>query len=224
MKTEAGWKRSGEQAGQQVATCFAVLFLLRNTQKTIGELKSADAIGGYGLANVAEIGVKDGKLIDKSQVTSVEDALKLLEDNKTGGEDRMLADRMVLDDDPKKKKEQLNRFARMLRNPDTRARRIAAKLLGRGDDLDFAPDLIFALSEGEKDSQVLRIAETRFGFSVDNSTATNFPRRGRLRLKIELQPSSIGKLGFSAFVPITSLSTSRSLPHEKRSQSSFGRT
>jgi hypothetical protein len=149
-----------DPSGPVASTCFAVLYLLRNTQKAIGELKTADSIGGYGLANVADVGFIDGKLVDKSQVTSVEDAIKLLETSSQGStEDRLLADRLVLDNDPQKKKEQLNRFARMLRSPDTRARRIAAKILGRGDELDFAPDLIFALSEGEKDSQVLRLAE-----------------------------------------------------------------
>lgn len=176
-----GGKGPRDQAGPTVATCFAVLFLLRNTQKTIGELKSAESVGGYGLANVADIGVKDGKIIDKSQVTSVEDALKLLEDNKAaGGEDRMLADRMVLDTDPKKKKEQLNRLARMLRNPDTRARRIAAKLLGRGDDLDFAPDLIFALSLGEKDNQVVRIAENSLRILSRQLDTVKIPREGTI--------------------------------------------
>ncbi len=165
-------------------------------------MKSADAIGGYGLANVAEIGVKDGKLIDKSQVTSVEDALKLLEDNKTGGgEDRMLADRMVLDDDPKKKKEQLNRFARMLRNPDTRARRIAAKLLGRGDDLDFAPDLIFALSEGEKDSQVLRIAENSLRILSRQLDSYKLPKEGPITIKDRVAAEQHWKAWFLSIRP-----------------------
>jgi Squalene-hopene cyclase C-terminal domain len=149
-----------DPSGPEASTCFAILFLLRNTQKTIGDLKSADSVGGYGLNNVAEVGFVDGKLVDKSQVTSIEDAIKLLESNQDGStEDKLLADRMVLDADPKKRKEQLNRFARLLRSPDARARRVAAKLLGRGDDLDFVPDLIFALSEGEQDGQVLRLAE-----------------------------------------------------------------
>jgi hypothetical protein len=168
-----------DPSGPVASTCFAVLYLLRNTQKAIGELKTADSIGGYGLANVADVGFVDGKLVDKSQVTSVEDAIKLLETSSQGStEDRLLADRLVLDNDPQKKKEQLNRFARLLRSPDTRARRIAAKILGRGDDLDFAPDLIFALSEGEKDTQVLRLAENSLRILSRQLDTAKLPMEG----------------------------------------------
>ncbi len=165
--------------GPKISTSFAILFLLRNTQKSIGDLKTADSVGGYGLTNVAEVGFVDGKLVDKSQLTSIEDAIKLLESNQEGStEDKLLADRMVLDPDPKKKKGQLNRFARLLRSPDTRARRVAAKLLGRGDDLDFVPDLIYALSEGEQDGQVLRLAENSLRILSRQLTTYILPREG----------------------------------------------
>ena len=176
-----GWGVEGDSdpGGCETATCFSILFLLRNTQKSIGDIKTADSVGGYGLGNVAEVGFIDGKLVDKSQVSSIEDAIKLLEDSKDGStEDKLLADRMALDTDPKKKREQLNRFARLLRSPDARARRVAAKLLGRGDDLDFAPDLIFALSEGEQDGQVLRIAENSLRILSRQLTTYILPREG----------------------------------------------
>jgi len=163
------------------ATSFAILFLLRNTQKSIGDLKIADSVGGSGLSglNVADVAFVDGKVVDKSQVTSIEDAMKLLEsEQENSPQDQLLADRMKLDADPVKRKEQLYRFARLLRSPDTRARRIAAKLLGRGDDLDFVPDLIFALSEGEKDGQVLRLAENSLRILSRQLTTYILPREG----------------------------------------------
>lgn len=177
-----GWgvdEKDLDPAGSEAATCFSILFLLRNTQKAIGDLKSADSVGGYGLSNVADVGVVDGKIVDKSQVTSIEDAMKLLEGSHDGStEDKLLADRMALDLDPIKRKEQLNRFARLLRSPDARARRVAAKLLGRGDDLDYAPDLIFALSEGEQDGQVLRIAENSLRILSRQLTTYILPNDG----------------------------------------------
>ena len=176
-----GWGVGSDQdtGGSEVATCFSILFLLRSTQKAIGDIKTADSVGGYGLGNVADVGFVDGKLVDKSQVSSIEDAIKLLEDSKDGStEDKLLADRMALDPDPKKKREQLDRFARLLRSPDARARRVAAKLLGRGDDLDFAPDLIFALSEGEQDGQVLRIAENSLRILSRQLSTYILPREG----------------------------------------------
>ncbi len=88
-------------AGASADTCFAVLFLLRNTQKAIGDIKSGESVGGMGLGNVADVGAVDGKLVDKSRVTSIEDAMKLLESPNGGGsETTRLADRIVLDTDP----------------------------------------------------------------------------------------------------------------------------
>lgn len=153
QSTTGGWAVNPDfdADGPEASTCFAILFLLRNTQKAIGEIKEARNIGGFGLQNVADVAMLDGKVVDKSQVTSIEDALKLLEDSKEGStENKLLADRIVLDPNPKVRKEQLNRFARLLRSKDGVSRRIAAKLLGRGDDLDFVPDLIYALSDPDK--------------------------------------------------------------------------
>jgi hypothetical protein len=178
---DGGWgvEADADPVGEVAASCFAILYLLRNTQKAIGDLNSADSVGGYGLSNVANVGFIDGKIIDKSQVSSVDDALKLLESSSQGStEDRMLGDRLALDSDPTKRKEQLNRFSRLLRSPDTRARRVAAKILGRGDDLDYAPDLIFALSEGEKDPQVLRIAENSLRILSRQLDSVKIPKDG----------------------------------------------
>jgi hypothetical protein len=145
--------------GVEVATCLSILYLLRTTQKAIGELKEGSNIGGYGLGDISSVGVINGKVVDKSQVTSIEDALSLLETNKEGSvEDTALSSRIVLDADPAKRKAQLSRFARMLGAGNSwSARRLGAKILGRGDDLDFVPDLIFALGDG--DQVVQRTAE-----------------------------------------------------------------
>ncbi len=150
---------SVDPGGVETATCLSILFLLRTTQKSIGELKEATNTGGYGLGDISSVGVINGKVVDKSQVTSIEDALSLLETNKEGSvEDTALSNRIVLDADPAKRKAQLSRFARMLGAGNSwSARRLGAKILGRGDDLDFVPDLIFALGDG--DQVVQRTAE-----------------------------------------------------------------
>jgi hypothetical protein len=189
QKEQAGDGSWGEtdSGGAQASTCFAILFLLRSTQKSIGDLKSADSVGGFGLANVADVGLVDGKLVDKAKVSSIEDALSILEQSSSGNvNEKLLAERLTLDPDPKKKKDQLNRFARMLRSPDARARRIAAKMIGRGDDLDFAPDLIYALSEGEQDSQVLRTAESSLRLLSRQLDTNKLPSDGTITVKDRL--------------------------------------
>ncbi len=150
---------SVDPGGVETATCLSILFLLRTTQKSIGDLKEGTNTGGYGLGDISSVGVINGKVVDKSQVTSIEDALSLLETNKEGSvEDTALSNRILLDADSAKRKAQLSRFARMLGAGNSwSARRLGAKILGRGDDLDFVPDLIFALGDG--DQVVQRTAE-----------------------------------------------------------------
>jgi len=149
---------SQDKGGAQAATCFSILFLLRTTQKAIGDLKESNNKGGQGLGNVADVAKIDGKVVDKSKITNVDEMLKMLESNKEGSpDDKQLADRIPLESDPKARKEQLNRFSRMLRSPSYSSRALASKILGRGDDLDYVPDLIYALSD--PDSRVPLIAE-----------------------------------------------------------------
>jgi hypothetical protein len=166
---------SVDPGGVETATCLSILFLLRTTQKSIGDLKEATSAGGYGLGNVAEVTSVDGKVVDKSKVTNVDDMLKMLENSKGDSpEDKLLADRIPLETEPKAKKEQLNRFSRMLRSPSYAARALAAKILGRGDDLDYVPDLIYALSD--PDPNVPLIAENSLGILSRQMTNAVLPK------------------------------------------------
>ena len=141
-------------------TAFAILFLIRSTQKAIGTLNEAYYVGNDSLpddlTNISSLG---GKVVQKTATTSIDDALKMLEkDGKAGNEGKLVSDKIPLSSDPKKRKEELNRFVRLLNAKDAEVRRIAAKLLGRGDDLEMVPALIYALST-DPDSDVARIAE-----------------------------------------------------------------
>jgi len=141
-------------------TCFAVLFLIRSTQKAIGSLNEAYVVGGQDLPDdlnsVTAIG---GKVLSKSTTTSVDDALKMLEqDGKGNMEGKLAPDKMLLASDPKQRKEQLNRFARLLNTKDPEFRKVAAKMLGRGDDMDVVPALIFTVST-DPNAEVARTAE-----------------------------------------------------------------
>ena len=144
----------------EACTSFALLFLIRSTQKAIGALNEAYVVGGQGLPDdLTSIKADKGKVISKTSTTSIDDALKMLEeDGKDDKEDKLVPDRMKLDSDPKKRKDQLNRFVRLLNAKEAKTRKIAAVLLGRGDDLDVVPALIFTLST-DPDSDVCRVAE-----------------------------------------------------------------
>lgn len=143
----------------EICTSFAVLFLIRSTQKTIGTLNEAYVVGGIGLPDdVSAISAAGGKVMSRTATTSIDDALKMLEtEGKSDSEDALMAEKIILSTDPTQRKAQLNRFARLLSAKEARTRKVAAKLLGRGDDLDQVPALIYALTD--PDDQVPHIAE-----------------------------------------------------------------
>ncbi len=137
----------------ELATAFAILYLTRATQKAIGSLNEGLVRGGIGLPeDVSDISEMDGKIVDNAKISSFEEILKLLEsEDPTKVQEVVVTDRLKLEKDPRGRKEQLNRLSRLLRSRDVKARRAAAKLLGRGDDMDFVPSLIFALDDGDRE-------------------------------------------------------------------------
>ena len=162
----------------QTATSLAILFLIRSTQKAIGELKEAIAIGGNELpADLAGATMLNGKAVSKNEATSIDDALKMLEDDKKSqGEDKLVAEKIIFSKDPARRKDELNRFSRLLRSKDWQARRVASKVLGRSDDLDMVPELIFALSD--RDTVVNRNAETSLRLISRKLDKYHLPKEG----------------------------------------------
>lgn len=182
--SDGSWGGEGPDAdailGPQVSTCFAVLFLIRSTQKAIGEMKEAVAVGWPELpSDLSTVTMVNGKPVSKNEATNIDDALKMLEDDKKAqGEDRLVAEKIVFSSDPARKKDELNRFARLLRSKDWKARRIAAKVLGRSDDLDVTPDLIFALTD--RDNVVSRNAETSLRLISRQLDKYHLPKEGAI--------------------------------------------
>ncbi len=156
-----GWglKQDSDATPPQVCTSFAILYLIRSTQKAIGNIHEGVMPGGRELPDdPSSLLVVDGKIIDKNKVDSLDDMLKSLEaENASNVPDLVVTDRLKLEKDPKKRSDQLSRLARLVTAGDFQARRVAAKLLGRGDDLGMVPYLIYAL--GDPDPLVPKYAE-----------------------------------------------------------------
>jgi len=163
-----------------VATSFSLLFLIRSTQKAIGDLSEAMNQGiGEIPDDVGSIIISGNKIVNKNATNSIDDALKMLEDDsKMEGEDGLAPDRMLLASDPKQRKEQLNRFVRLLNAKDYKARQIAAKMLGRGDDLDLVPSLIYALTD--PDPRVPFFAEQSLRIISRQLDTYHLPKRDKL--------------------------------------------
>lgn len=172
---------SPEQTPEQVCTAFAVLFLIRSTQKAIGKIGEGVQRGNYGLPkDLANIQSSEGKLIDNTKMDNIEDMINRLETSGLADAPNLqVAPNLKLDKDPKKRRGQLDRLARLMQAQDAKARVTAAKLLGRGDDLDYVPVLLYGLTDpdgptaraSEDSLRILsRRLKTRFLPEVDFAT------------------------------------------------------
>lgn len=141
-------KRLPDVTSNKVSTSFAILFLIRSTQKAIGKLDEGVTFGGYELpTDVSTVKMVGDRLVSDEE-TSVENLLAMLEDDEASKvQIGLLPENLQLTDDPAQRKEQVARLSRLLSSGDYKARQIAAKLLGRTDDINVAPDLIYALTD-----------------------------------------------------------------------------
>lgn len=159
MRTQSpdgSWK-NGMAATPHIDTCFALLFLIRSTQKAIGKLDEGVTFGGYELPkDVSSIRMVGDKIVSNKD-TSVENLLSLMEDEKNYVGEGMLANNMALSKDPAERTQQVARLSRLLDSQNAVARRLSARLLGRSEDLSVVPDLIYALSD--EDPFVPKLAE-----------------------------------------------------------------
>jgi hypothetical protein len=149
---DGSWKSAQPaNATAPVDTAFAVLFLLRGTQKSIKKVEEGIVSGNKGLPDdLSKISLDaSGKVVDEKETPPIENLLKLLEDPDNPDGDLMdeIPTVLTLGDDPAKRAEQVARLRRMAVNGSYQARLTAVKTLGRDRDLDNVPALIFALSD-----------------------------------------------------------------------------
>ncbi len=175
QQSEGDWKNNHERG--PVATSFALLFLIRSTQKTIFTMSQGSLAGGYGLpSDTTDIRVDGTQIKGRPVAAQVTDMLDILE--KDGGgetEGKSLPDNLELSKDPTTRAAQLDRLERLVRGSRSwQARRVAAKLLSRSDELRVVPALIFALSDPDEPVKLyardgLRFLSRRFeGFGMSD--------------------------------------------------------
>lgn len=146
-----GWDVKASTNGA-ISTAFAILFLIRSTQKSLGSGASATTIGGYGFGdNVTDAQLINGQSVTKTPAKSVNEMLSLLESDGADELDgKALQDNAVLPTDPVERSAQLDRLERLVRGSRSwQARRVSSRLLSTSDDLRVVPTLIFGLSDGD---------------------------------------------------------------------------
>ncbi len=140
----------------EVCTAFAILYLIRSTQKTIAKMNEGMLAGGYGLPSNAGSVKRVGNRIVSDETASVDGLLEMMEKNNTDNvEVGLLPENLALSKDPNVRKAQVARLARLLSTKDWKSRRIAAKLLGRSEDINQVPELIYALTDADPEVPVL---------------------------------------------------------------------
>lgn len=182
--TGAWGNKHQDHCPPQVATSFCILYLIRSTQKAIGNLNEGLQAGGYGLPDdVSAMRQVGDKVVGGSSASSIDDLLTMMEedDPKASSEENLL-DNLRLAADPATRRAQLSRLSRILTSADVLnskdylRRRVAARLLSQADDLDFVPAMIYAMSD--PDTRVskyaedgLRLVSRRFDLVVPETTS-----------------------------------------------------
>ena len=173
---DGGWT-DRSQTRPPVSTAFALLFLIRSTQKTIFTMSAGSLQGGYGLPkDTTDIRVDGTQIKGRPVAAQVTDMLDILEKDGAGDtEGKSIPDDLELDTDPAVRASQMDRLERLVRGSQSwQARRVAARLLGKTDELRVVPSLIYALSDPDTSVRRyardgLRFISRRFdGFDLSN--------------------------------------------------------
>ena len=161
QKEHGGWD---DQSGDQCATAFSILFLLRSTQKSIkASLGEGTLVGGRGLsANLANMKMRGGRLVAVvDENTEVDQLLELLEDSDSEKIEGLLnnpAALSVQDVGP----EESRRLEQIVRSGGPEARLLAVRALARTRNLDYVPTLLYAMTD--PDRRVVREARDGLRF------------------------------------------------------------
>ncbi len=145
---KGGWS---SRSGKPCATAFAVLFLLRSTQKSIkANLGQGTLVGGRGLsANLARMKMRRGRLVTEEQPTEIDKFLGMLDGDASASLDALVNDPTALqvnDVGP----EQARRLQQLVKSGQPAGRILAVRALSKMQDLDYAPTLIFAMTDPDK--------------------------------------------------------------------------
>ncbi|MCH8839155.1 MAG: HEAT repeat domain-containing protein [Planctomycetes bacterium] len=150
-------------AGAPCETAFAILFLLRSTQKSIkASLGEGTLVGGRGLsADLSRMKMRGGRLVTEQKPMEVDKLLDMLEGSGNESLEALMSDSTVLRVDNVGPEEAV-RLQQIVKSGQPEARLLAVRTLGRMRDLDYVPTLLYAMTD--PDQRVVRAARDGLRF------------------------------------------------------------
>jgi len=142
-----GWEGA---CGRTADTSFAILFLLRSTQKSIkATLGEGTLVAGRGIpANVSRAKMRGNRIIVEQVQTKVDEMLSMIDDGDQSKLDELARDPTSLIVDHVDEKS-ARRLQQLVRGGEPEVRLLAVRALGRAGKLDYVPTLIYALTDPE---------------------------------------------------------------------------
>ena len=148
MKTGGYWSAG---CGKESDTAFAMLFLLRSTQKSLKRgIGDGAMISGRGLPrNLAEARLERGQVVAQIDETEISGLLDSIDAEDAARLDELAANPSALRADGLGPDE-IARFEQVLRSGEPTARLVAAQVLSRTAELDSTPALLYALTDPDR--------------------------------------------------------------------------
>jgi hypothetical protein len=140
-----------DESTSPCATAFSILFLLRSTQRSIeARLGEGTLVGGRGLPrDLSKLRLRGGRLVVETTPTEVDELLGMLDRSQGESLDDLLDDPAALnvgDVGP----DQARRLQQVVKSGPAGARLLAVRALTKLRSVDYAPTLIYALSDPDK--------------------------------------------------------------------------
>ena len=160
QQPEGGWK---SRSRPPCSTAFAVLFLLRSTQKSIkANLGQGTLVGGRGLAaNLSRMKMRQGRLVTEEKPTEIDQFLGMLDGEGSADLEALVNDPTALQVN-NVSLDEARRLQQLAKSGDPTGRILAVRALSNMQNLDFAPTFIYALTD--PDRRVVREARDGLRF------------------------------------------------------------
>jgi hypothetical protein len=153
---DGSWK---DYHGDVPNTCWAILFVVKATEKSVQKIEirrlgGGTLLGGRGLpSDLNNLTIAQGRVVVRPMSGAVESMIAVLEDPRALAAESALGGLVerYRAEGPKVIRPHKNRFLKMLTDRDPSIRRVAAWALGRTEELDVVPLLIRLLDDPVED-------------------------------------------------------------------------